>query len=718
MLTDSNLLAEEKALAALCLRSTEHPGPWLKLGALRHRLGRLEASLAAFERAAVLAPKSPEPWNALGTLLQALKRPNAALVACNRALALAPDDPATLHNVACLLEELGHDDAALVSYHRAISGRPDFLPAQLNRCALLLRLQRIDDAIAAGQEAARLFPDSPDCRYNLGDALLVRGQFDEALEAFQQALRLDGSHTRSMMGKGIALAAVGRLDEAAETVSRARHADPHAYGAYRSPLLTDMFDGTDGIEVRRVFLKLGMMRLMRCDWSERDAFAWKLVDLINDHAGFDRPLDDQGIAFICHGLPVPQPSRLKLAQSIAAGVQMRAPAAEPIFRQPSARRRRDRLRIGYVSPDFRNHALAHLVRPLFDMRSRENQEVFAYALTPDDGSTEREAIRGACDAFRDVSRWGNADVVRLIAYDGIDVLIDLAGYTLFARPEIFAARPAAIQASYMGFAGTLGAPYMDYALVDASVCPSASAAYWSERLAYLPHTYYIYDNRQPLREVPPRSAVGLPQGAFVYCAFNNSWKLDPAVFDVWMRILRRVPASVLWLLSEGAQMERNLRGEARRRGIAEERLVFAQRIERDAHLARHRCADLFLDAMACNAHTGTADALWAGLPVLTCPGEAMPSRVAAGMLIAHGMPELVAADAANYEEEAVRLALRRSELAKVREKVWRHRRTHPLFDTQRRVREFERAYEMMWQRYTAGLPPESFVVPSSSEQVR
>jgi predicted O-linked N-acetylglucosamine transferase (SPINDLY family) len=371
-----------------------------------------------------------------------------------------------------------------------------------------------------------------------------------------------------------------------------------------------------------------------------------------------------------------------------------------------------RLKIGYVSADFREHPTAHLMRSLFRTHDRRRFEIYTYSLRGDDGSAYHRQIRDDSDQFVDLSGMENAAAVRRIQADKVDILVDLMAYTNFARPEIFALRPAPIQVNWLGFPGSSGAGYMDYLLADPVALPPDQAAFCTEQPVWLPECYQVNDRWQDIAETGIcRADHGLPDQGFVFCSFNQIQKLEPVMFAVWMRILGQAPGSVLWLHTHSEEAPERLRAEAAAQGIAGERLVFAERLPKARHLERHRLADLFLDTRIYNAHTTASDALWAGVPVLTCIGEAFPARVAASLLQAIGLPELITHSLEEYEALAVRLATQPVELAGLRAKLADQRLRMPLFDTERFARHLERAYELMWERHVQGLPSTPLQVP-------
>ncbi|MGA7965355.1 MAG: hypothetical protein WCB49_05645, partial [Gammaproteobacteria bacterium] len=382
---------------------------------------------------------------------------------------------------------------------------------------------------------------------------------------------------------------------------------------------------------------------------------------------------------------------------------------------PSGASRYDhaRIRIGYMCGEFRRHASSMLTVELFELHDKGHFELFAFDSGFDDGSEIRQRMNAAFDHFVDIGGLSDAEAAQEINRHEIDILIDLAGYSNMARPGILSRRPAPIQVNYLGFPGTLGADYIDYILADACVIPPEQRECYVENVVYLPDTYQVNDTKRQVAErTPTHAEAGLPETGFVFCCFNNNYKITQDVFDVWMGLLKSVEGSVLWLLEDNADAMRNLRKEAARRGVEPERLVFAPRVDAPEHLARHRLADLFLDTLPYNAHTTASDALWAGLPLLTCLGSTFPGRVAASLLQAAGVPELIAPSLDAYQACALRLAREPDQVASLKAKLAQNRDTCPLFDSRRFTRHMEAAYTTMWQQHQRGRRPTSFSVAS------
>jgi protein O-GlcNAc transferase len=404
--------------------------------------------------------------------------------------------------------------------------------------------------------------------------------------------------------------------------------------------------------------------------------------------------------------------QLAYARQVAARIAV--PEAAMLPRRPP--RPGERIRLGYFSANFHIHPVAHLIAGLIEHHDRQRFEVIGYGFDEDDRSAMRRRLVGAFDRFVDIAEMPDRDAAQLIHDDAIDILVDLHGWTPDCRAKILAYRPAPIQVNYLGYPGTSGADFIDYIIVDRVVVPPDQRRYFSEQLVYLPDCYQCNDDRREIAErTPSRSECGLPETGFVFCCFNNNYKITPTFFDVWMRLLRAVPESVLWLYEANGLIRGNLRREAGARGVAQARLVFAERQPQAEHLARHRLADLFLDTLPYNAHTTASDALWAGLPVLTCAGDTFAGRVAGSLLKAVGLDELVTTSLVEYEAVALRLTRDAAELASLRERLARNRRTYPLFDTARYTRHLEAAYRKMYEIGAEGQPPTAFSVEGSRE---
>jgi protein O-GlcNAc transferase len=565
-------------------------------------------------------------------------------------------------------------------------------------------------------EAVKINPSSPDAFYNRGCALQHLQRPGEALSAFDAALALKPDYDEALTNRGVALLALNRYPEAIASFDRAlilrprdpealsnratayfeirRYADAAADYGTLSAVAPD-FPYTKG--------NLALARAYCCDWrlSEQDR-----AMLTSDIRRGKSAIPPHGSVLLLDN-PADQ---LACARHWASE---HPPGTVPGLWQ-GKRYRHERIRLAYVSADFSAHATAFLIAGVIEHHDRKGFETNVISFGTDDGSEMRTRLTRGCDRFVDAAALSDAEIAGMLHRMEIDIAIDLKGFTQNSRPGIFARRPAPIQVSYLAHPGTMGADFIDYIFADETVIPEDDQRYYSEKVVYLPYTYQANDSQRRIAQrVPARADAGLPSGAFVFCCFNNSFKITPAIFEVWMRLLRRRENSVLWLLEDNQTAVANLQREAKARGIDARRLVFAPRVAPEDHLARHHLADLFLDTTPCCAHTTASDALWAGLPVLTLPGNTFAGRVAASLLRAAGMPELIASSLENYESMAVALADDAASLGQTRAKLAKNRQTHPLFDTARFTRHLEAAYRGAWQRYERGEPPAGFAIAHS-----
>lgn len=672
--------------------------------------GDVEAALAAFESVAgALATCEPAHlpvWHAITGLRLQLGLPGAALDACNQACRGAPDDPEVLFNLGVVLASVEDRAGAVAAYRRVLGIDPLHLGAALNLVGSLIAEGMAADALIAADSAIERHSGAADCWFNHGEALLSCGRPELAIESYVRAQKLCPGMTKAAIAVAFCKAAVGDLAASSASFSAIASQAPAELAAFRSPLETDRESAYPELEAGRIALISAYMKHRICDWSDRERFA----DLFSRVLRGDgcRPLDNPDLPYLSVGLPLSAHLRLQAARQVANRLTEEVRHCFPPIRPK--RRLGQRIRVGYISGDFRRHATAFLMSRLPSLHDRARFKVFLYSTGPDDGSAIRREIVEGADCFCDLQRFDVSTTAQRIAMDGIDILVDLSGYTLHARTAALALRPAPVQVSYLAYLQTMGAPWVDYAMLDRTVLLPDERAAWDERIAYLPDTLYICDDRPLPVTTGDRDVHGLPQDAFVFCCLNAPRKNDPESFACWMEILRRCPGAVLWLYDDSGFAASKLRAEAANAGVDPARLVFTGKMSHEDHLARFACADLFLDSFGYNAHTTCIEALATGLPVLTVPGTSVVARVAASLLQAHGLPELVMADMACYVENACAIAGDRSRLEALREKV-RQRGQSALFCTRRRVQEIERVFEMMWARHVSGLPPEDFDVP-------
>ena len=652
---------------------------WANRSMLLLTLNRPRPALAGFERLVVLRPDDAAAHYGRGVALQALERWGAALSAFDRALALQPGLVEAWAYRGAALRALGRAEEALACFDRTLALRPDFPEVLNNRGSVLLDLRRPAEAVVSYDRAVELLPNQAEILNNRGTALLDAGRAEAAIVSYSQALALRPGFEAALNNRASALRELGRHEAAAADYAQLLKLAPD-------------FPYTQG--------DLLFARLHLCDWAGYDEARAGIEASIRAGRRAINPFS----ALAVTGSPEEQ---RRCAEAYAAD---KLPRQEPLLKR-STRYRHERIRVAYLSADFHEHATAHLMAELFETHDRSRFETYALSFGPDRRDAMRVRLEAAFDRFIDIRDRSDRAAAQLLKELEIDIAVDLKGYTGGSRPGILSFRPAPVQISYLGFPGSMGARHIDYVLADPFVVPPEQERCYSEKIVRLPDCYFPCDAGRPIAPATPsRAEAGLPETGFVFCCFNSAYKFTPALFDVWMRLLVSVEGAVLWLLGDSEAAMRNLRQEAARRGVAPERLVFSRRLPASEHLARHRLADLLLDTAPCNAHTTASDALWAGLPVLTCPGDAMAARVAGSLLHSIGLPELIAPDLAAYEATALALARDADRLAALKERLVRNRTTTPLFDSGRRRRHIEQAYATMWARAERGEAPSAFAV--------
>jgi protein O-GlcNAc transferase len=647
------------------------------LGGVLHQMHDLDAAEVAYRRAISLHPGIAVGYNNLGTVLKDQSRLDDALAALERAIQLKPDYPEAFYNRATVLQQQAKPEEALAAYGQAIRLRADYADAINNAGIVLQELGRAGDAIDLYGRLLERMPGNADAWNNIGTAWLMEGRPDKAHDAFVRALTHKPDFPEAAYNLGNARRELGDLTG--------------AIAAYRDALILRP-DYADA------FSQLIYHRAQACEWDGYEADQEMLLGMIR--RGIRVP------PFYLLSTPASASDQSICAQYWIEPIR---PPPQAVFRhQPAVAG--ERIRLGYLSGDFHQHATAQLMAELFERHNRNRFEVSAYSYGPDDNSPMRARLVAAFDRFVDIRGLSHRDAAARIHADKVDILIDLKGYTHHGRPAIPAFRPAPVQVSYLGFPATMGADFIDYIVVDSFVVPDSQQPLFGEKLVHLPGSYQVNDSKREVGSALSRGDCGLPAEGLVLCSFNNSYKISPVFFDIWMRLLRAVPGSVLWLLEANNLVKGNLRSEAEKREVDPGRLVFAPRVALAEHLGRHRHADLFLDTLPCNAHTTASDALWAGLPVLTCAGDTFAGRVAGSLLKAIGMPELVTGSLAEYEQAALALALAPQRLIALRKKLENNRDASALFDLPKSTANIEAAYMRMWQTWLAGKAPAAFSV--------
>jgi predicted O-linked N-acetylglucosamine transferase (SPINDLY family) len=643
-----------------------------------------------------------------GNLAEARKRYKSIL-------ARDPRSPAALHLLATLEAQEGNLKTALRLFNAALDINPRWADTLADKGRVLTMLGRHEEALACYRDATAVDRRHPAALQNQGCTLLVLGRSAEALAVFDHMLRIEPNFAIALHNRAIALTDLQRYAEAVASCDRALAIQPDYAEAlqsrgvaleytYRHDLALANF--TRAVELNRnLEYLLGSLVASQLYCHDFQCLEQNKNELTTRVRRKER---------------VATPWVFLLASDCPADqfVCSRIFAADKCPSQPSQWKgeayRHDKIRLAYLSSDFRAHPTSHLLAGLFEHHDRSQFETIAVSYGPDDRSNIRARVMRAFDRVIDAASMTDAEAAALLRRNEVDIAVDLNGFIQHNRLGILAHRPAPIQVNYLAYPGSIGVDYIDYILADRWIVPEADRKFYSEQVVYLPHCYQANDSKRYISpQTPSRAACGLPENGFVFCCFNGPHKLTPEIFDVWMRLLTLVPDSVLWLIKGNPAAADNLRREAKIRGVPAERLIFAERMELSDHLARHRLADLFLDTLPCNAHTTASDALWAGLPILTCSGRTFSGRVAGSLLNAIGLSELITDSLQQYEATALTIARNPDLLASLKAKLAQNRNTYPLFDTGRFARNIEAAFHAMWQRQRRGLKPASFAVTPS-----
>lgn len=687
------------------------------LGMALSGLGQHDQALASYNEALRLQPDYPEAFNNRGNTLRALQRLQEALASYDAAIRLKPDYAEAFNSRGIVLFELQRFEDALSSHDQALRLQPDHASAHFHLGNALRQLKRSDEALRCYEEAIRLQPSNAAAFNNRGSALIDRQRLDEALSSYNEAIRLQPNYAAAFSNRGIALSRLRRFEESLASFDEAIRLQPEDADAFNNR-------GNTLIQLRRYEEALSSFNAALC-LKPNYPFVAGWVAHLRCHIGQWSelvPLVSQITQGVSAGEPITPPFPLlalvddpRLHRQAAATWLRERKTPTSTLGPLAARPRGERIHLAYLSADFHNHATSYLMAELFELHDRDRFELTAISFGPTPNTTMRQRVSAAFDRFEEVSNSSDIDVARLCREIGVDLAVDLKGFTGDSRVGILAHRCAPIQINWLGYPGTMAAPFIDYIVADRTLISEDDLADFSEKLIWLPDSYQVNDGKRRIADkVFSRAECGLPETGFVFCCFNNNHKILPSTFAVWMRILQRVPGSVLWLLEGNPAAAANLRREALSRGIAAERLVFARKLPLAEHLARHRLADLFIDTWPYNAHTTASDALWAGLPVLTRAGRSFASRVGASLLTAIGLPELITRSDQHYEDLAVALAQDPLRLQALRQRLAANRLSQPLFNCERFTRSLESAFVQVMERHWAGAEPDHLAVAPAS----
>ena len=724
----------------------DNAGAYYNTGVMQHENGEIDAAIESYQRATKIKHDYAAAYLNMGDALHEKQDLDAAICSYKQVIKIKPDDADAYYNIGTALKDKGELDIAIDSYKEAIKIKPDHAKAYYNMGIALKDKGELDAAIDSHKQAIKIKPDHAGAYYNMGNVLNEKGELDAAIDSHKQAIRIKPDHAEAYNNMGIALKDKGELDAAIYSYRQAIKIKPDYADAYNNMgnALNDKAESDAAIDSYKQALKIkpdyaeayynmgialinkGEMdaavdsyekaikikpdyelahsgKLYRqahvCDWSgiERGR---EVIPKLGISAQYINPFEI---------LPLEDaPERHRLRSEVFAKNEFKQ---KPLPLASRSTQKPKRLRIGYFSSDFKEHPVAYLMAKVIETHDRNFFEVYGYSIGPAKDDKMRHRLIKGFDVFDDVQDMSDQDVALLARQDQIDIAIDLNGYTQNSRSGVFAYRAAPMQINYLGYPGTMGANFIDYIIADPILIPSDSQKHYNEKIIQLPNSYMPTDNTRIFSERElTRLEMGLPEQGFVFCCFNNNYKISPTEFDVWMRLLLKVEGSVLWLRKSNKWSEGNFCKEAKSRGVDPSRLFFADRVPMDEHLARHRLADLFLDTFAFNAHTTATEALWAGLPVVTKLGQGFAARVAGSLLTAIELPELITETEIEYEALILDLATNPQRLAAIKQKLAANRLSKPLFNTELFTKHLEDGYQQAYQRYFDGLEPDMITV--------
>ena len=653
--------------------------PYLCRGNGLFELHQYADAIENYDKAISLQPDSADAYINRGNAYQQLHRYEAAIENYDKAIHLQPDNADIFYNRGNAYQQLHRYEAAIENYDKAIHLQPDNADAYINQGNLFGELKKYKDAIDSHQKAINLEPYRSVCYSNLGNILQQTHQYEAAIKSYDKAISLEPNNIDAYVNLGNLLRERKNYEAAIECYTKALLIDPQV----------------EFIPGSIYYLKQSL-----CDWTNLITSRSHLIKEVNEKKLVFHPFDFLSAK--------DSPSAQKICAENYA--KKTYPANNSLGVIP-LHDKKQKISLGYFSADFYNHATSHLIAELIELHNKKKFELVAFSFGPNIHDESRQRLEGAFHHFIDVSGISDQEVALLSRKMGIDIAIDLKGYTQDSRPGIFSYRAAPIQVNYLGYPGTMGSHYIDYLIADHTLIPTSSQQFYTEKIAYLPNSYQANDTKRKISlNAFSKFELDLPEKGFIFCCFNNSWKITPETFDSWARIINQVEGSVLWLLESTPQIKGRLIKEVELRGISKDRLIFAKKMPLGKHLSRHHLADLFLDTLPVNAHTTASDALLTGLPVLTLRGESFAGRVSASLLNAIGLSELITITQVEYENLAIKLATSPNDLQSIKEKLSTNKSTKPLFDSSLFVKHIEQAYIEMHDRYQSSLPPEHIYI--------
>lgn len=643
--------------------------------------GEYQAAIPIYEEAIKRQPNHANALCNLAITYQALKQYPQALEAIQQSIQLNPNNESIYCNLGNILQDVLQVEEAFKAYDKAIELNPHSDAAYYNKGVYLGRLGAYDEAISVYQKALAVNPNNLDTLNNLANLYHIQQQFDEAIVIYKKIIEIAPNYYLAYYNLGLVYQDLLDREKAIQAFNQCLAVEPDYY-----PAVSALYHQYSA----------------QCDWDKLTSLSLKLEQGNQEALSKGIKTPESPFSQLMRIDAVKQ--HYEVAKSWSQQIEKDYQSYQPFSH---TRKAKDKIRIGYLSSDFYNHATLHLMQDLFHLHNRDKFEVISYSYGRTDESEYRRIIEEDSDVFKNLSLSSVKEIAEEIYQDKIDILVDLKGYTQNGRLEILALRPAPIQVTYLGFPGTSGANFIDYAVVDKVVVPEEHYAYYSEKLVLMPDCYQINPAKQVMStEVVSRQEYHLPDKAIVFCSFNQALKVEPVVFSTWMTIMKQVPNSVLWLLEENESAKKHLRHFAAQQGVESERLIFAPKEPKSKHIKRLSLADLVLDTHIYNGHTTTSDALWAGLPVVTWCGEHFAARVSASLLKAMGLPELVTHSKQQFIEIAIDLAKHPSKIDKIKEKLRQNQKIYPLFKPEVFTRHLENAYQMMWGKYLNHEKPE------------